>query len=662
MMARQSALSTRNVQKLKDKAKSSAEKRLKQLRKDQLKAIKLVEKDEKYLMKLSSNRRPLQAAHSISDIKLVGRCDGHIMNYLPFNGSCLPHSEHKSSCLTKYNKASTTCISSIGSNRHLAPDMGKFNSKLTSHKSNIGLDYDSAYSSSSVSMCSKSNRTFSIGSGSYGASSNSSQTTTIKEKIIKNFDTDARPKYSDLVAIPAIQPTDVGNPVMREMSQPKRTKGISVSTKMQIRRLMKQDQLKGFNDKACEMPETKRGQIKKLPTSDGFKTGLKCHSSVFDLSALQSAKVDELKSCDKVQISLENTHKAASYENETTDSIKWPPPPSLTRASSEPEIVKLPFTQADKRDQAQNDDQDRSQLALETRPVDVEANKHTESDGNLSMSLNDKVGKEPKIGVDKKCDEVAISQHHIMLNQCLSQLRLHHKQLQSNQESVHKTSRPQLRQANSFLGNPSSNELLQHQRNAGELPLKPSLIKQHQRANCQVSLPAPFAEPERLVSSQLGYKKSTTQSARVDSIGSVSSLAQRNASSASSKVSSGSSITSSASSWSHRSGSDSSRNCEATQRDYKSSSLATSKPDQYIHSEADQQTIDMFLNKYGLTDLSETFAREKIDLEALMLLTEDDLKSINILLGPRRKLLRAVERYQASEVRSSDCIIVDTEL
>lgn len=54
------------------------------------------------------------------------------------------------------------------------------------------------------------------------------------------------------------------------------------------------------------------------------------------------------------------------------------------------------------------------------------------------------------------------------------------------------------------------------------------------------------------------------------------------------------------------------------------------------------ETIDAFLLANGLIELSEVFVREKIDLEALMLLSEEDLKSLDILLGPRRKLLKAI--------------------
>lgn len=63
---------------------------------------------------------------------------------------------------------------------------------------------------------------------------------------------------------------------------------------------------------------------------------------------------------------------------------------------------------------------------------------------------------------------------------------------------------------------------------------------------------------------------------------------------------------------------------------------------------ASVETIDTFLLANGLIELSAVFSREKIDLEALMLLSEDDLKSLDILLGPRRKLLKAVAMRQTS--------------
>ena len=59
----------------------------------------------------------------------------------------------------------------------------------------------------------------------------------------------------------------------------------------------------------------------------------------------------------------------------------------------------------------------------------------------------------------------------------------------------------------------------------------------------------------------------------------------------------------------------------------------------------------MFLAAIGLHDWTPKFVREKIDLEALMLLSENDLGDVlGMPLGPRKKLLKAVnERREAME-------------
>lgn len=58
----------------------------------------------------------------------------------------------------------------------------------------------------------------------------------------------------------------------------------------------------------------------------------------------------------------------------------------------------------------------------------------------------------------------------------------------------------------------------------------------------------------------------------------------------------------------------------------------------------------LFLAAAGLTDFIPTFAKEHIDLDALMLLTEEDLISMKLPIGPRRKLLKAIkERNEALE-------------
>jgi len=62
-------------------------------------------------------------------------------------------------------------------------------------------------------------------------------------------------------------------------------------------------------------------------------------------------------------------------------------------------------------------------------------------------------------------------------------------------------------------------------------------------------------------------------------------------------------------------------------------------------------SLHMFLAAMGLSEWSPTFVKEKIDLEALMLLSEADLsESLGMPLGSRKKLMKAIkEGRQAIE-------------
>ena len=51
--------------------------------------------------------------------------------------------------------------------------------------------------------------------------------------------------------------------------------------------------------------------------------------------------------------------------------------------------------------------------------------------------------------------------------------------------------------------------------------------------------------------------------------------------------------------------------------------------------------MQLFLAAAGLGDFIDKFTSESIDMEALMLLNDNDLASMGLPLGPRRKLLKA---------------------
>ena len=52
--------------------------------------------------------------------------------------------------------------------------------------------------------------------------------------------------------------------------------------------------------------------------------------------------------------------------------------------------------------------------------------------------------------------------------------------------------------------------------------------------------------------------------------------------------------------------------------------------------------IETWLAELNLEKYAETFAKNEIDLDATRDLTERDLTELNIPIGPRKKLLRAI--------------------
>src|SRR6516164_1476166 len=54
------------------------------------------------------------------------------------------------------------------------------------------------------------------------------------------------------------------------------------------------------------------------------------------------------------------------------------------------------------------------------------------------------------------------------------------------------------------------------------------------------------------------------------------------------------------------------------------------------------QQIADWLKKLGMSEYAERFAENRIDLSVLPDLTDQDLKDLGVLLGDRRKLLRAI--------------------
>ncbi len=76
--------------------------------------------------------------------------------------------------------------------------------------------------------------------------------------------------------------------------------------------------------------------------------------------------------------------------------------------------------------------------------------------------------------------------------------------------------------------------------------------------------------------------------------------------------------------------------------------------------ERDTSPLEVFLATQSMNEFIPIFKREKIDLDALLLCSDDDLKSIHIPLGPRKKIIDTCQR-RLETIEDPGCI-EDTEL
>ncbi len=72
------------------------------------------------------------------------------------------------------------------------------------------------------------------------------------------------------------------------------------------------------------------------------------------------------------------------------------------------------------------------------------------------------------------------------------------------------------------------------------------------------------------------------------------------------------------------------------------------------------EDIDAFLTGLGLSQYVAEFRRQKIDQDALMLLDEDSLIEMDVAIGPRKKILKAIEERKRDLL--NDDVIADTAL
>lgn len=76
--------------------------------------------------------------------------------------------------------------------------------------------------------------------------------------------------------------------------------------------------------------------------------------------------------------------------------------------------------------------------------------------------------------------------------------------------------------------------------------------------------------------------------------------------------------------------------------------------------EPETSPLQVFLATQSMSEFLSIFKREKIDLEALLLCSDQDLKTIHIPLGPRKKILDACQR-RLETMEDPDCM-EDSEL
>ena len=65
------------------------------------------------------------------------------------------------------------------------------------------------------------------------------------------------------------------------------------------------------------------------------------------------------------------------------------------------------------------------------------------------------------------------------------------------------------------------------------------------------------------------------------------------------------------------------------------------------------QQIADWLKKLGMSEYAERFAENRIDLAVLQDLTDQDLKDLGVVLGDRRKMLRAIRELGVAAVTAS---------
>ncbi len=64
--------------------------------------------------------------------------------------------------------------------------------------------------------------------------------------------------------------------------------------------------------------------------------------------------------------------------------------------------------------------------------------------------------------------------------------------------------------------------------------------------------------------------------------------------------------------------------------------------------------LHRFLLAVGVTEYEPEFVKQRIDMDALFMLNDEDLISLGLPLGPRRKLLNAIKDYKQQSDRCKE--------
>lgn len=595
-MAKQSAWNTKTVQRYKEKAMAAAEKRIKSFRKLQLKSLKQAEKEERHI---NTHRRKLFSARSTSDINLVG-----------------------------------TSIKNSTRDLYQFSDQFGDNLYLKSAKS-LHDQVDSK----------------SKGSKRYNNTSLSSRDCNSNMM-----------KFSDIVNEKKTIPdhTTTNSSICSESTITSKIRSIGgVSRKVHLKKLM---QSISSPDNQKSISSTEEMKIMQSQSSEGnhHLRSLNDFGNVEHMSSTPRYDTQSLNVNSKRQ-SITSMFQQLSPKRDDQDAYTEENPIQNDENHNNQEVeLQIPSP-------ISNDYDDKQEYTI---PV---ARLQSVAKNEKSMSRAISV---PHLASD--IDEDKVQQVHncgeYIINPIVNEDRWDNSKLH-NKTKVQKSI--QSRYPGDYIQSKSAqnpNKL------GGQLEVTRSRLRHHKNDDL-----VDKKTPSMLISAEKQNRNFNTLD---DSIGSAGSLAQRNTVSTTSS-SSNTKSTSSSSSMSfdntfesvsvQTNGSSSifdnhqhdtmfidkndlllRKKLEYQEKDLETSSPILNVKYQRNDNESEQDAIDMFLMTNGLTDLSEVFHKEKIDLEALMLLTEDDLKSLQILLGPRRKLLKAI--HDRSIQLHDTHIMIDTPL